>query len=101
MTVLENMGSGWDFRSIVQLDLHTVEYDPMGASRHIPLPKKLDNKKAIINMENTDNKCFSWSVLRTLNPKKKNPQRIDKELKKKEDSVNMEGIEYPVRLKDN
>ena len=41
-----------------------------------------------------------WSVLRALNSKKKNPQRIDKELKEKEDSLNMEGIEYPVSLKD-
>ena len=68
MAALEKMGSGWEFRSIVQLDLHTVEYDPMKAVRHIPLPKKMDSKKAIINMENTDNKCFLWSVLRALNP---------------------------------
>ena len=90
MAAIEKIGSGWEFRSIVQLDLHTVEYDPMRAARHIPLPKKLDSKKAIFNMENTDNKCFLWSVFGALNPKKKNPQRIDKELKKKEDSVNIE-----------
>ena len=100
MAALEKMGSWWKFRSIVQLDLHTVEYDPMRAARHIPLLKKLADKKAIINMENTDNKCFLWSILRALNPKKKNPLRIDKELKKKENSLNMERIEYPVRLKD-
>ena len=58
MPVLEKMGSGWEFHSIVQLDLHTVEYDPMKAARSIPLPKKLNSKKAIINMANTNNKCF-------------------------------------------
>ena len=31
---------------------------------------------------------------------KKNPQRIDKKLKEKENTLNMEGIEYPVSLKD-
>ena len=51
-------------------------------------------------MKNNDNKCFLCSVLRALNSKKKNPQKIDMELKKKEDSLNMEGIQYPVSLKD-
>ena len=95
-----HFASGWEFRSKVQLDLHTVDYDPMRAARHIPIPKKLADKKFITNMENDDNKCFLWSVLRAINPKKKNRERTDKELKKKEGSVNMEGKDYPVRLKD-
>ena len=32
--------------------------------------------------------------------KKKKPQRLDKKLKEKENTLNMEGIEYPVSLKD-
>ena len=43
---------------------------------------------------------FLWSVLRVLNPKESNPQRIDKELMDKENTLNMEGIEYPVSLND-
>ena len=45
-------------------------------------------------MQNKDNKCFLWSVLRVLNPKELNPQRIDKKLMNKENTLNMEGIEY-------
>ena len=41
-----------------------------------------------------------WSVLRALNPTKSHPERVDKELKLKENTLNMEGIEYPVSLKD-
>ena len=51
-------------------------------------------------MKNEDNKCFLWSVLRALNPKDNHPERVDKELKLKENTSNMEGIEYPVSLKD-
>ena len=40
-------------------------------------------------------KCFLWCVLRALNPTKDNPGRIDKKLKEKENTLNMEGIEYP------
>ena len=51
-------------------------------------------------MKNKDNKCFLWSVLRALNPKDNNSEIIDKKLKEKENTLNMEGIEYPVSLKD-
>ena len=43
---------------------------------------------------------FLWCVLRALNPKEHNTQRKDKELMSKENTLNMEGIEYPVSLKD-
>ena len=41
-----------------------------------------------------------WCVLRALNPKDGSPERLDKKLKEKENTLNMEGIEYPVSLKD-
>ena len=41
-----------------------------------------------------------WCVLRALNPKTDHPERVGKELKPKENTLNMEGIEYPVSLKD-
>ena len=50
-------------------------------------------------MKNEDDKCFTWSVLRALNPREEHAERIDKDLKKKEDSLNMTGIVYPVSLK--
>ena len=93
-------GSGWIFYKIIKLELHTVSYRPLRGNTWIPLPKELADKKAIINMKNKDNKCFFWSVLRALNLKKDNSERVDKELMEKEDTLNMKGIEYPVSLKD-
>ena len=43
---------------------------------------------------------FLWSVLMALNPQEKDPKRLDKKLKEKENSLNMKGIEYPVSLKN-
>ena len=40
-----------------------------------------------------------WSVLRALNPKDTNPDRIDKDLKSKQDTINMKGIKYPVDMR--
>ena len=105
--IIENMaslqqveGSGWRFHSIIRLELHVVSYNPLRGETWIALPKELANKNAIINPKNKDNKCFLWSVLRALNPKKDKSERIDKKLKEKENTLNMEGIEYPVGLKD-
>ena len=88
------------FHIVIKLELHTVSYKPLRGKTWIPLPKELVNKNAIINMQNKDSKCFLWCLLRALNPKENNPQRIDKELKGKENTLSMEGIEYPVSLKD-
>ena len=93
-------GSGWVFVEVENLTLHTDIWDPIKASSYIDLPKELKNKNAIINMKNEDNKCFLWCVLRALNPKDTHPERIDKDLKSKEHTLNMEGITYPVDLKD-
>ena len=93
-------GSGWIFYKIIKLELHTVSYRPLRGNTWIPLPKELADKKAIINMKNKDNKCFMWCVLRALNLKNDNSERVDKELMEKEDTLNMKGIEYPVNLKD-
>ena len=41
-----------------------------------------------------------WCVLRALSLKDNHPERVDKELIGKENTLNMEGIEYPVSLKD-
>ena len=100
MATFQSMGSGWRLYSITKLELHTVRYIPLRGETWIPLPKELDNKEAIINMKNNNDKCFLWCVLRALNPREKNAQRVDKELKLKENTLNMDGIEYPVNLKD-
>ena len=58
LATFQSMGSGWTLRSIIRLELHTVSYNPLRGETWVPLPKELADKKAIINMQNEDNKCF-------------------------------------------
>ena len=95
----EAVGSGWRFEKVIKLVLHTTRWEPIYGGSYIPLDPYLANKKALINMQNEDDKCFMWSVLRALYPKDTNPQRIDNDLKSKQDSINMKGICYPVSLR--
>ena len=89
-------GSGWVFVKVEKLVLHTTKWNPFNAGSYIPLPKALLHKHAMINMQNEDDKCFMWCVLRALNPTDKNAGRIDKDLQSKQDTINMNGISYPV-----
>ena len=97
--VQDTEGSGWMYGEVIKLVLHTTKWEPIYGSSYIPLDPYLANKKAIINMKNEDDKCFMWCVLRALYPKDKNAERIDKDLKSKQDNINMKGICYPVSLK--
>ena len=93
-------GTGWVFKKVIILELHTVSYSSLRGETWIELSEELANKKAIFNNKNKDNKCFLWCVLRALNPKDNHPERVDKNLMLKENTLNMEEIEYPVSLKD-
>ena len=97
---LPEEGSGWLFFRVEKMVLHTTRWDPINAGSYIVLPEALRNKHAIINMKNEDEECFKWCVLRALYPKDKNAERIDKDLKSKQDSINMKGIRYPVNFRD-
>ena len=92
-------GSDWVVVIAKRLVLHTTKWEPIYGSSYIPLDPYLANKKAIINMKNEDDKCFMWCVLRALYPKNDHPERIDKDLKSKQDIINMKDIHYPVSLK--
>ena len=93
-------GSGWQFLKVIKLVLHTTKWEPINAGSYIDLPEVLKNKHAIINMKNQDEECFKWCVLRALNPKNKNAERVDSDLKSKQDTINMKGIRYPVSFRD-
>jgi hypothetical protein len=40
------------------------------------LPKFLQDKQCCVNMQNDDDKCFLWCVLRALHPINRNKDRI-------------------------
>ena len=99
LEAFQKNGSGWYFNEVVQLEIHTVEFNPTKGSSYIPLPDWISNKKAIVNIENKDEKCFLWCILRYLHPRKDNDSRLT-DLKKYEFSLNTKGITFPMKLKD-
>ena len=92
-------GSGWYFKEVEKLEIHTVEFNPTKGSSYINLPDWIKNKKAIVNIKNNDDKCFLWCILRYLHPKESHEEKI-KDLEKYEFSLNTKGITFPMKLKD-
>ena len=91
-----NNGSGWTLESVMSLSVNIAKYAPLKGSSYIELPKYLKDKKAILNVENEDNKCLKWALLSCLHPAKKNPQRVNKYMQFKE--LRFTGVDFPVPL---
>ena len=53
----------------------------------------------MIKLKNNDNKCFLWAHIRHLNPQNKDPQRIKKSDKAFIQTLDYQGIEFPVTIK--
>jgi len=99
-------GSGWTFHSIVSLDIHTEKYQPLRGGSWVPTPKFLANKKALVNMRfqsekknKEDSRCFQWSIVRALNLVKVHPERTTKQLEEQAETLNFDGIAFPVSWK--
>ena len=92
-----SMGSGWKFSGIKRLGVHVATYEAIYASTHIPTPVFLAKSGAIINVQSTDNKCFAYSILASLHPAREKSYRVTR-YEKYLSELNMENIEYPVKI---
>ena len=96
---LENFtrgGSNWVFEKVIRLEIHFVRWKPLGRSAWIPLPPALENKKALVNMINQDEKCFQWCIARAKNMVEIHPERITPELRKQAEEFNWKGCKFPM-----
>ena len=48
---------------MLYLKLMMAKYVPLKGSQYIDLPPKVKNSKAVINIQNDDDKHFLWSLL--------------------------------------
>ena len=92
-------GSCWAIDEVLYLKLMMTKYVPLKGSQYVELPPKVKNSKAVINIQNDDDKCFLWSVLAHLYGANHNRQRIEHYIPYETD-LNMNGIVYPVAVKD-
>ena len=96
-----NEGPGWVIERVNDQYLNISQYAPLVGSSFIKLPEELKNpKRGLINLLNTDNKCFMWCHVRHLNPVSDNASRIKGVDKKIASALDYGGVEFPVKVKD-
>ena len=61
-------GSGWVINYLKNIEFNMYPYDPLRAGSYKPLPTWLSKKRAIQNIQNTDDMCFKWAVIAGVFP---------------------------------
>ena len=56
--------------------------------------------KGLINLKNKDIECFKWCHISFINPQNKHHVRINKQDKKIADTLDYNGINFPMRSRD-
>ncbi|KAK3801763.1 hypothetical protein RRG08_043778 [Elysia crispata] len=72
---LTQRGSGWMVVQVRKLWLDIARYQPLRGGSYIPLPKKLQDKKAVVNVKNMDYHCLRWALRSALFQAAENPHR--------------------------
>ena len=76
-------------------------YRPLVGISYINLPAELKiPKKALININNNDQKCFLWCHVRHVNPVKRHPERITEKDKEIVHNLDYRKNEFPVSNED-
>ena len=96
----QRYGSGWRLHSIDRLDIYITKFDPVIGRSYTTFPKCIVNKKAVVNMESNDDKCFQWSVTRAVHPVERDGGRITGILRKQSENYSRDGLEFPVKVKN-
>ena len=88
-------GSGWIMDKILEAFINVAQYQPMRGGSYMPLPKKPQNKKATINVQNRDNHCLRWALRAALFPAPRGAKVTRTSSYPTEDGLNFTGIDFP------
>ena len=101
LDIWTGQGSGWIIDKIEEINIGISNYDPLTGSSYIQLPPELNNSmKGLINIKNKDNKCFKWCHISSINPTNNHPEKINKQDKNIESTLDYRGINFPMKARD-
>ncbi|CAH1104266.1 unnamed protein product [Psylliodes chrysocephalus] len=62
----QHKDSGWSLQEVLFLEVNINKYSPLGGCSYIKLPKFIETKKGVVNVQNNDAYCFAWAITSAL-----------------------------------
>jgi len=93
------LGSGWEIEEIELVYVNIARFQPLRGGTYLPLPEKLKNKKAIINVQNRDNECLKWALRAALFPAPEGKKTYRPTCYPVKDGIDYSGIVFPTPVK--
>ncbi|XP_070167001.1 uncharacterized protein [Polyergus mexicanus] len=84
----------WELNHVVPC---FYKYNPMRAGCRVKIPREIMLKKAVVNVQSTDNACFAWAIVAALYPVEKHTERSSR-YPHYSTVLNLEGVEFPMSL---
>jgi len=66
--------SGFVLDTLGNFTVIITQYSPQTGSTFVPTPRRISGKRAVVNVLNSDNRCFQWAILSCLYPPKSHPK---------------------------
>ena len=92
-------GSGHVYQRVGSATIQIAQHQPLVGEHHTELPDFLRKKTAIVNVVNSDNRCFGYAVLSALHPATTNanrPTHYDKFFQQH----GLQNLSYPIAQND-
>ena len=91
-------GSGWVVDHVSTLWLDIARYKPLRGGSYIPLPTAIQNKKAVVNVKNTDDLCLRWALRSAMFPLANGEHNYRRTKYPEEDGLDFTGIDTPTPI---
>lgn len=81
------------------LEINVVKFSAFAGKSYMELPKVIQKKKAVLNIQNNDDQCFKWCILAALHPIhwSAHPYRVQQYYPFREELI-FDGIKFPVSV---
>lgn len=99
LSEFQHRESGWSCLFISHLEININKYSPLKGGTYIDLPQVIKKTRSCLNIRNSDNKCFLWSIVAALYPTQMNVCRTSS-YPHFSKVLNIDGISFPPSCKD-
>uniref|UniRef100_A0A8D8URN2 C2H2-type domain-containing protein n=1 Tax=Cacopsylla melanoneura TaxID=428564 RepID=A0A8D8URN2_9HEMI len=101
MLDFELKDSGWSMHAIGGVELRLFKYEPIRCGGYLPTPKFL-SQRSLINIQNTDDKCFKYAMSSKFLPQvlNRNAKQRLRNVNKLTSRYNWDGLTWPINIDD-